>query len=131
MTDLENLKEFDSTSGEIPYILESNAHPSYSFRGLKNLMRIRIACGLDLQLRAGFWKNDRAAVHAVRTIQFILFIIYNIYIIYHNLFFIRLTVITQLNRYLSPSHYYLYLSRRPPTECHLRICPKRCLCNTS
>jgi hypothetical protein len=43
---------------KIPYILESNAHPFYSFRGLKNQMRIRFACGLDLQSRAGFWKND-------------------------------------------------------------------------
>jgi len=32
-------------------------------------MRIRIACGLDSPSRAGFWKNDRAAVRAVRTIQ--------------------------------------------------------------
>jgi len=32
-------------------------------------MRIRIACGLDSRTRAGFWKNDRAAVRAVRTIQ--------------------------------------------------------------
>jgi hypothetical protein len=54
----------------IPYILESNPRPFYSFRGLKNQMRIRIACGLDLRSRAGFWKNDRAAVHAVRTIQY-------------------------------------------------------------
>ena len=53
----------------IPYILESNPHPFYSFRGLKNQMRIRIACGLDSRFRAGFWKNDRAAVRAVRTIQ--------------------------------------------------------------
>jgi hypothetical protein len=53
----------------IPYILESNPHPFYSFIGLKNQMRIRIACGLDSQLRAEFWKNDRAAVRAVRTIQ--------------------------------------------------------------
>jgi hypothetical protein len=28
---------------EIPYILESNPHHFYSFRGLKNQMRIRIA----------------------------------------------------------------------------------------
>jgi hypothetical protein len=28
---------------EIPYILESNPHPFYSFRGLKNQMRIRFA----------------------------------------------------------------------------------------
>ena len=54
---------------QIPYILESNPHPFYSFRGLKNQMRIRNACGLDSQSRAGFWKNDRAAVRAVRTIQ--------------------------------------------------------------
>jgi len=28
-------------STEVPYILESNPHPFYSFRGLKNRMRIR------------------------------------------------------------------------------------------
>ena len=55
--------------GIIPYILESNPHPFYSFRELKNQMPIRIACGLDSRSRAGFWKNDRAAVRAVRTIQ--------------------------------------------------------------
>ena len=54
---------------DLPYILVSNPHPFYSFRGLKSRMRIRIACGLDSQSRAGFWKNDRAAVRAVRTIQ--------------------------------------------------------------
>ena len=53
----------------VPYILESNPHPFYSFRGLKIQMRIRIACGLDSRSKAGFWKNDRAAVHDVRTIQ--------------------------------------------------------------
>jgi len=52
-----------------PYILESNPHPFYSFKVLKNQMRLRIACGLDSRSRAGFWKNDRAAVRAVRTIQ--------------------------------------------------------------
>jgi hypothetical protein len=65
----------------IPYIRESNPHPSYSFRGLKNQMRIRIECGLDSRSRAGFWKTDRAGVRTVRTIQLfiILFIIlYNI-----------------------------------------------------
>jgi hypothetical protein len=65
----------------IPYILESNPHPFYSFRGLKNQMRIRIECGLDSQSRAGFWKNDRAGVRDITTIQLfiILFIIlYNI-----------------------------------------------------
>jgi hypothetical protein len=66
---------------EIPYILESNPHLFYSFKGLKNQMRIRIECGLDSRSRAGFWKNDTAGVRAVRTIQLfiILFIIlYNI-----------------------------------------------------
>jgi hypothetical protein len=33
-------------------------------------MQITIACGLDSLSRAGFWKNDGAAVHAVRTIQY-------------------------------------------------------------
>jgi hypothetical protein len=51
----------------IPYILESNAHTFYSFRGLKSWMRIRFACILDSQSRDGFWKNDTAAVH-IRTI---------------------------------------------------------------
>jgi hypothetical protein len=62
--------KYDSTCGigitslsyvvltQIPYILESNAHPFYSFRGLKNQMRIRFECGLDSRSRAGFWKND-------------------------------------------------------------------------
>jgi hypothetical protein len=54
---------------EIPYIVESNPHPFYSFRGLKNQMRIRIECGLDSPSRADVWQNDRAGVRAVRTIQ--------------------------------------------------------------
>jgi len=33
-------------------------------------MWITIACGLDSQSRAGFWKNDGATVRAVRTIQY-------------------------------------------------------------
>jgi hypothetical protein len=33
-------------------------------------MRITIACRLDSWSRGGFWKNDGAAVHAVRTIQY-------------------------------------------------------------
>ena len=56
-------------ASKVPYILESNPHPFYSFRGLKNQMPIRIACGLDSRSRAGLWKNDTAAVFAVRTIQ--------------------------------------------------------------
>jgi hypothetical protein len=59
-----------SFCNHILYILKSNPHPFYSFRGLKNQMRIRFACGLDSQSRAGFWKNDWAAVRAVRTIQY-------------------------------------------------------------
>jgi len=55
---------------KLPCILESNPHPFYSFRGLKNQMRITIACGLDSRLRAGSRKNDRAAVHAIRTMQY-------------------------------------------------------------
>jgi hypothetical protein len=58
-----------NTGNQLPYILESNPHPFYSFRGLKNQMWITIACGLDSRSRAGFWKNDGATVHAVRTIQ--------------------------------------------------------------
>jgi len=57
-------------STQLLYILESNPHPFYGFRGLKNQMRLIIACRLDLRSRVGFWKNDRAAVHAVRTIQY-------------------------------------------------------------
>jgi hypothetical protein len=53
----------------ITYILESNPHPFCSFRGLKNQMRIRIVSGLDSRSRAGFWKNDRDALGAVRTIK--------------------------------------------------------------
>jgi hypothetical protein len=55
---------------KLPYILESNPHPFYSFRGLKNQMRITIACGLDSRSRAGFWKNYGDAVRAVRTTQY-------------------------------------------------------------
>jgi hypothetical protein len=58
-----------SVNAKLPYILESNPHPFYSVRGLNNQIRIRIACGLNSRSRAGFWKNDRAAVRAVRTIQ--------------------------------------------------------------
>jgi hypothetical protein len=47
---------------KILYILESNPYPFYSFRGLKNQMRIRIECGLDSRSRAVFWKNYIAGV---------------------------------------------------------------------
>jgi len=33
-------------------------------------MWITVACGLDSRSRAEFWKNDGAAVRAVRTIQY-------------------------------------------------------------
>jgi hypothetical protein len=54
----------------IPYILKSNPHPFYSFRWLKNQMRITVVCGLYSRSRAGFWKNDAAAVSAIRTMQY-------------------------------------------------------------
>jgi hypothetical protein len=118
----------------IPYILDCNPHPFYSFRGLKNYMRIRIECGLHSRSRAGFWKNDRASVLTVRTIQrnnlvfYLLFILYNIY----NLLFIILAIITHnWIVILHPVTNHLYLHHRPPIECHLRIRPKHCLCNTS
>ena len=63
------LVSFQDFFDVLPYILESNPHPFYSFRGLKNQMRIRIACGLDRDRELDFEKNDRAAVRAVRTIQ--------------------------------------------------------------
>jgi len=34
---------FHLKPSDIPYILKSNPHPFYSFRGLKNQMRIRFA----------------------------------------------------------------------------------------
>jgi len=81
---LVTLPPWNSGVNNIPYILESNPHPFYSFRRLKNQMRITIACGLDSRSRAGFWKNDRATVRAVRTIQYnnILFYLLLIIIIY-------------------------------------------------
>jgi len=86
----------EADSVRIPYILESNPHHFYSFRGLKNQMRNRIACGLHSRSWAGFWKNDRAAVRAVRTIKYnnLLLKIYNILYDIYNLLFIKLAVIT-------------------------------------
>jgi len=83
--------------GKVPYILKSNPHTFYSLRGLKNQMRIRIACGLNSQSWAGYWKNDRAAVRAVRTIQYNNLLFYSLFkILYNidNLLFIRLAIIT-------------------------------------
>jgi hypothetical protein len=54
---------------DIPYILESNPHPFYSWRGIKMQMWIRIACGLDSRSRTGVWPNARTGVRSVRTIQ--------------------------------------------------------------
>jgi hypothetical protein len=51
---LHNQLELHVYKMKLPYILESNAHPFCSFRGLKNQMRIRFACGLDSRSRAGF-----------------------------------------------------------------------------
>jgi hypothetical protein len=45
------------------YILDSNP-PFLQFQRAKS-----IRCGLHLRLWDGFWKNDSAAVRAVRTIQ--------------------------------------------------------------
>jgi len=67
---LKLMKVSSTNSANIPYSLECNPHSFYSFRGLKKQMRIRIVCGLDLRLWAGFWKNDRAAVRAVKTIRY-------------------------------------------------------------
>ena len=88
--------EYHFGNTHLLYILESNPHPFYSFRELKNQMQIRITCGLHLRSRAGLWKNDRAAVHAVITIQYnnLLFIIYNILYNIYNLLFIRIPVNT-------------------------------------
>jgi hypothetical protein len=62
----------------LPYNLESNPHPFYSFRGLENQMRITIACRLDSRSRAGFWKNDRAAIYVLQE-QYSTIIYYFIY----------------------------------------------------
>jgi hypothetical protein len=60
----------------VPYIIECNLHPFYSFTGLINQMWITIACGLYSRSRAGFWKNYGAAVRAVRTIQYKILLLY-------------------------------------------------------
>ena len=69
----------------IPYILKSNPHSYYSFRGLKNQMRIRIAYRLDSRSWAGFWKNDRAAVRAVITIQYNNLLFYLLFVVLYNI----------------------------------------------
>jgi hypothetical protein len=47
-------------------------------------MRIRIECGLHSRSTAGFWKNDRAAVRAVRTIQCNNLLFYLLFIILYD-----------------------------------------------
>ena len=89
-----NQQHVTTTWVVLPYILESNPHPFYSFRGLKNQRRIRIACGLDSRSWAGFWKNDRGAV---RTIQYNNLLFYLLFIILYNIYhllLIRLAVIS-------------------------------------
>jgi hypothetical protein len=49
----------------------------------------KVGCVLDSWSRVGFWKNDTAAVHAVRTIQ------------YTNLLFYLLLIIHQIHRHHS------------------------------
>jgi hypothetical protein len=44
-------------------------------------MHITIVCRLDSRSRAGFWKNDAAAVRAVRTIQYNNLLFYLLFII--------------------------------------------------
>jgi hypothetical protein len=60
----------EQTHAYLPYILESNPHPFYSFGGLKNQMRIR-----DLELDFG------KMIEQYRTIQLFItlfIILYNI-----------------------------------------------------
>jgi hypothetical protein len=57
----------------LPYFLE------YYIRTLFTVLEgQKVGCVLESRLRGGFWKNDTAAVHAVRTIQYthLLFIIH-------------------------------------------------------
>jgi len=68
----------------ILYILKTNPHLFYSFRGLKNQMRIRITCGLDSRSRAGFWKNDTSHCTCCKNNT----IIYYLYYIIHYIIFI-------------------------------------------
>ena len=86
--DVKTLGPIMEFSFTILYILESNPHPFYSFRGLKNQMRIRIACGLYSRSWDGFWKNDRAAARVVRTIQYNNLLFYLLFIIYYIIFII-------------------------------------------
>jgi hypothetical protein len=69
----------------LTYILESNPHPFYTFRGLKqsdvdyNLVRIRFAVESWILEK----KIDGAAVRAVRTIQYNNLLFYSLLIIIH------------------------------------------------
>ena len=74
----------------VSYILESNPHPFYSSRGLKNQMRIRFAVVSWILEK---WQNRCSTV---RTIKYNNLLFYLLFIILYNicnLFFIRLAVI--------------------------------------
>ena len=70
---------------KVPYILESNPHPFYSFRGLKNQKQIRITCGLDSRSWAGFWKMiELLYVPQKQYNTIIYYLYYIIFIIYYS-----------------------------------------------
>jgi hypothetical protein len=102
-------------------------------------MRIRIERGLHLRSRAGFWKNDTAAVRAVRTIQFNNLLFYLLFILHNILRYIIFIVYyssdspsSLTTESLSFTQSLSSLSQhRPPIEFHLQIRPTHCLCNTS
>ena len=79
-------------------------------------------CRLDSRSRVGFWKNDKAAVRAIRTIQYnnLLFYLLLIIIIYY-LSDSPSSLMTESLSVLSPNHCHLYHQHRPPIQCHLRI----------
>ena len=64
----------------IQYILESNPRLFLQFQ------RAKIWSGLDSRCWAGFWKNDRAAVRAVRAIQYNNLLFYVLFVIYYIIF---------------------------------------------
>jgi len=82
-------QSLQANAGVMVYILKSNP-PSYSFRGLKNQMRIRIACRLDSRSWAGFWKNDTSCCTCRKnnTIQYNNLLFYLLFIILYMTFII-------------------------------------------